>query len=190
MIVVISQLVVVGRGTKWVQCCLSMLDRTGLLGSKARHSVKHPHRGLRRSQRYRFSAVCGGAEARGARDGDLSWAPPSPVNINTGSGRPRLRIDIRRGEITTLNIYEALVSRIKIRLFQVINSKGIRQGLIRRLVTDQCLPVMRVAYEKVCNQYWHNRLVRLESIALFVVIVRGIYLQRTCIVNLARNILR
>lgn len=112
---------------------------TGLLGSKARHSVKHPHRGLRRSQRYRFSAVCGGDRGAGpslrgaGRRGLSAGRPHPPVNINTGSGRPRLRIDIRRGEITALNIYEALVSRIKIRLFQVINPIGICYWLSRQL---------------------------------------------------------
>lgn len=57
------------------------------------------------------SAFCGAGSAidfpqsaDGAREGgsQLGAPPPFPVNINTAS----LRIDNRRGEITTLNIYK------------------------------------------------------------------------------------
>lgn len=160
----------------------------GLLGSKARHSVKHPHRGLRRSQRYRFSAVCGGARGRGGsrcggegRRRALSWAPHPPVNINTGSGRPRLRIDIRRGEITTLNIYEALVSRIKIRLFQVINPIGICQWLSRQLAEYR-------QNDEGASQLMKNFLICVYTIEL----LRGnrslCLNERMCRVNIAWNI--
>lgn len=66
--------------------------------------------------RYRFSAVGRGGGRRGERGhewGTQLGASP-PVNINTDSAPRRTG---SRGEITTLNIYGNLVSRIKIRLF-------------------------------------------------------------------------
>lgn len=81
-----------------------------------RLSIRTVFCGARRVIDFPQSGVEVSRAARGAGVGELSWAPPPPVNINTGSGS-RLRIDIRRGEITTLNIYEPLVSEIKIGLF-------------------------------------------------------------------------
>ncbi|CAH2037653.1 unnamed protein product, partial [Iphiclides podalirius] len=78
-----------------------------------RRVTRQIHTVLRRLERYRFSAVEG---AVGAGGGVFSAGRPSypspPVNINTGTRCPRSprKIDIGRGEITTLNIYETLLS--------------------------------------------------------------------------------